>query len=90
MADTIGVVLERVRPGDALGTLKTIEPCSLLDIMRWYCPSDKHAPNALVLIREVSFHCTDLGTQLKPAINSWIEDESLRVCKECGDVAPAK
>ena len=49
-ADTIGLVMERKRPKDST------------DRLRWFCPnSDAHPEPHLV--REVAFHCTDLGTQ---------------------------
>lgn len=71
-ADTVGLVMERVRPAGSL------------DRLRWYCKKGGHArPTA---IREEVFHCTDLGTQLKPLINNWRENESLRKCPECGQV----
>jgi len=55
-ADTIGLVIERKRPDDAI------------DRLRWYCPSEIHKEP--FVIREESFHCTDLGTQLKPLIQA--------------------
>ena len=71
-ADTIGVVVERTRPGESIGELND-SPC--LDVLltvsadrlRWYCRSGKHAKP--FIIRQVQFHCTDLGSQLKPHIN---------------------
>ncbi|KAJ7083624.1 3-hydroxyanthranilic acid dioxygenase [Mycena belliarum] len=71
-ADTIGIVLERVRPGPAV------------DRLRWYCPSDAHAEPTIVY--EESFHATDLGTQLKTVIQRWQADEKLRTCSSCGTV----
>ncbi|KAL8293512.1 hypothetical protein RQP46_000213 [Phenoliferia psychrophenolica] len=72
--DTVGIVIERVRPATAV------------DRLRWYCPSKSHA--APTLIREDSFHCTDLGTQLKPLINEWMTNPDLRKCASCGETAP--
>jgi len=75
-ADTIGIVIERVRPESAV------------DRLRWYCRSAAHTEPTI--IREDAFHVTDLGTQLKPLIQAWMADENLRKCKECGTVAEAK
>jgi len=73
-ADTIGLVVERIRPDDSI------------DRVRWYCPSKIHAQPTI--IHEESAHITDLGTQLKPIIQKWMRNDGLRVCKECGEVAP--
>jgi len=75
-ANTVGVVIERKRPEASI------------DRLRWYCRSGKHSEPHI--IREDAFHCTDLGTQLKPLIRRWQEDEAGRKCGECGWVAPPK
>ncbi|KAF7973611.1 hypothetical protein HWV62_14782 [Athelia sp. TMB] len=75
-ADTIGLVVERIRPEGSI------------DRIRWYCPSKTH--DTLTIIHEDSTHITDLGTQLKPIIGNWMNSEDLRRCKECGEVAPPK
>ncbi|KAG8744640.1 3-hydroxyanthranilic acid dioxygenase [Ceratobasidium sp. 414] len=75
-ADTVGIVIERVRPPGAI------------DRLRWYCRSEAH--DSPTVIREDAFHCTDLGTQLKPLIDKWMSDSSMRICGACGEVAPPK
>ncbi|KAG8951395.1 3-hydroxyanthranilic acid dioxygenase [Tulasnella sp. 424] len=75
-ADTVGLVVERKRPEGAI------------DRLRWYCQSGAHSTPTI--IHENQLHVTDLGTQLKPIIQEWMQNEGLRKCKECGTVAPAK
>ncbi|KAJ7145150.1 3-hydroxyanthranilic acid dioxygenase [Mycena crocata] len=75
-ADTIGIVMERVRPEESF------------DHLRWYCPSEVHKEPTIIY--EETFHVTDLGTQLKPVIQRWQEDAKLRTCKSCGFVADPK
>ena len=95
-ANTVGLVIERVRPEEAMGMLSIslLWPASYTvphidaDSLRWYCRSSVHTKPTI--IRQEHFHVTDLGTQLKPLIRNWMENESLRKCSECGDVAEAK
>ncbi|KAG9294279.1 hypothetical protein G9A89_021638 [Geosiphon pyriformis] len=49
-----------------------------IDILQWYCEKCKE-----IVYRE-SFYCYDLGTQLKPIIQCYANDVSLRTCKGCG------
>lgn len=41
------------------------------------------------MIREEAFHCEDIETQLKVAIEHWMENESSRKCYICGKTAPS-
>ena len=76
-ADTIGIVIERVRPDTSR------------DKLRWYCSSGKHAEPTIVAETNLG-HVTNLGSQLKPAIEKWQGDKGMRTCKECGEVMPPK
>lgn len=51
-----------------------------LDHLRWYCESCGE------IVHDESFHCVNLGTQLKPVIEAFAADESLRTCGRCGAV----
>lgn len=61
----------------------------LADRLRWYCKAPG-AHTTPTVIREEAFHCTDLGTQLKPIIQRWMNDAAVRKCPGCGNVAEAK
>jgi 3-hydroxyanthranilate 3,4-dioxygenase len=93
-ADTIGIVIERIRPPDAIGTyLESTAapdrmPIIFTDGLRWYCREPVH--ETPIIIREERFHCTDLGTQLKPLIDEWMNNAESRKCGTCGVVAAAK
>ena len=63
-------------------------PVGSVDRLRWYCSKGEHAEPTM--IREDAFHCTDLGTQLKPLIERWMSDEELRRCKVCGEIEDPK
>ena len=92
-AETIGLVMERVRPEGSTGE-RTAAVCSerlcegFSDRLRWYCKEPVHTKPTI--IREESLHVTDLGTQLKPIIQNWMTHEELRKCPECGLVSEAK
>lgn len=75
-SDTVGMVMERKRPEGSL------------DRLRWYCSKGNHARPTIV--HEFAFHCVDLGTQLKPLIEEWQDNEALRKCKACGHVEDPK
>jgi 3-hydroxyanthranilate 3,4-dioxygenase len=56
-------------------------PEESIDRMRWYCQKCGE------IVHEAAFHCTDLGTQIKDAVNAFKADEQARTCKKCGEVA---
>ncbi|OBZ87055.1 3-hydroxyanthranilate 3,4-dioxygenase [Choanephora cucurbitarum] len=72
--NTIGLVIERVRLSHHV------------DILRWYCENEA----CRQVVYEESFHCVDLGTQLKPIIEKFASTKELRVCKHCGQLNSAK
>ncbi|KAL9039499.1 MAG: hypothetical protein Q9214_004855 [Letrouitia sp. 1 TL-2023] len=68
-----------VRFADTVGiVLEQPRPPGSEDRLRWYCQNDGE------LVHEASFHCTDLGTQIKEAVNRFRDDEQSRRCKSCG------
>ncbi|KIW04150.1 3-hydroxyanthranilate 3,4-dioxygenase [Verruconis gallopava] len=75
-----------VRFADTVGiVLEQPRPAGSIDRLRWYCQ------NCGEQVHEASFHCTDLGTQIKDAVNKFKEDKEARTCKKCGtlcDTAP--
>lgn len=65
--------------------LELPRPEKSMDRLRWYCQ------NCGEKVHESSFHCTDLGTQIKDAVNKFKADADARKCKNCGetcDVSP--
>ena len=51
-----------------------------IDHLRWFCESCGH------LLYDATFHCKDLGTQLKPIIEGFFADTAKRTCAKCGTV----
>lgn len=71
-----------VRFANTVGVvLEQKRPDDSIDRMRWYCQACKE------VVHEASFHCTDLGTQIKEAVEAFKGSEELRTCKKCGEVA---
>jgi 3-hydroxyanthranilate 3,4-dioxygenase len=68
-----------VRFADTVGiVLEQKRPKESIDKLRWYC-QDCGEP-----VHEATFHCTDLGTQIKAAVEAFKADEEARTCKNCG------
>lgn len=71
-----------VRFANTVGiVLEQPRPEGSLDKLRWYCL------NCHEVVEEAAFHCTDLGTQIKEAVNSFKDSEEKRKCKKCGTMA---
>ena len=61
--------------------LEQRRPPAALDRLRWYCAACGQ------VVHEAAFHMTDLGTQIKAAIEDFRADESKRRCGKCGEMA---
>jgi len=73
-----------VRFANTVGiVLEQARPEKSLDRLRWYCT------NCHEIVEEAAFHCTDLGTQIKEAVNGFRDSEERRKCKNCGVMAEA-
>jgi len=71
-----------VRFADTVGVvLEQKRPAASIDRMRWYCQKCR------AIVHEAAFHCTDLGTQIKTAVETFKSDDGLRTCKACGELA---
>jgi 3-hydroxyanthranilate 3,4-dioxygenase len=71
-----------VRFANTVGiVLEQKRPAASLDRLRWYCTNCKS------IVDEAAFHCTDLGTQIKEAVNNFKDSESRRKCGNCGVMA---
>ena len=71
-----------VRFANTVGVvLEQKRPESSIDRMRWYCQKCRE------IVHEAAFHCTDLGTQIKTAVEAFKASEDTRTCKNCGELA---
>lgn len=70
-----------VRFADTVGiVVEQPRPEGEVDRLRWYCQGCGG------VVHEESFVCTDLGTQIKSAVNKFRESEEERRCGGCGTV----
>jgi 3-hydroxyanthranilate 3,4-dioxygenase len=71
-----------VRFANTVGVvLEQKRPADSIDRMRWYCQGCRE------IVHEAAFHCTDLGTQIKAAVEAFKNSEHNRRCKKCGELA---
>lgn len=69
------------RPADTVGlVLERQRPQGQHDHVRWYCEQCDE------ILNDVDFQLVNLGTQLKPVIEEFYANESLRTCQKCGAV----
>ena len=69
-----------VRFVDTVGiVIEQARPVGSIDRLRWYCQA------CGVIVHEAAFHCVDLGSQIKEAVNQFKEDEEKRRCLKCGE-----
>jgi len=69
------------RPANTIGmVIERRRPEGQDDHIRWYCD------NCGEILHDPHFYLTDLGTQIKPVIEEFIGNESLRTCRKCGTV----
>lgn len=76
-----GIPHNPVRFADTVGiVLEQKRPADSTDHLRWYCDGCSN------LVHEKSFHCTDLGSQIKEAVQAFDGDSKARTCGNCGVV----
>ncbi len=69
------------RPANSVGmVIERVRKPGELDHLRWYCEGCGE------VLHDAEFQLEDLGKQLKPIIEDYYADDSLRTCKSCGDV----
>ncbi|THX03832.1 3-HAO-domain-containing protein [Aureobasidium pullulans] len=74
-----------VRFADTVGVVIELpRPEGEVDRLRWYCQGCGET------VHEAAFVCTDLGSQIKEAVNAFGEDLEARKCKNCGEVCDVK
>ena len=74
-----------VRFADTVGVvLELPRPEGSEDRLRWYCQSCGEK------VYETAFFCTDLGTQIKSAVQAFEKDVQARTCGGCGEVCDVK
>lgn len=71
-----------IRFADTVGLVVELpRPTDSVDTLRWYCQ------RCAAVVHEASFHCVDLGTQVKAAVQAFVgRGEEGRKCGACGAV----
>lgn len=74
-----------VRFANTVGiVLEQPRPKDSVDRLRWYCQACGEE------VHEKAFHCTDLGTQIKEAVQAFEKDTDARTCGECGELCDVR
>lgn len=74
-----------VRFADTVGVvIEQPRPEESVDYLRWYCQDCGSQ------VHEEGFHCTDLGTQIKKAVQDFEANMEARTCGQCGEVCDVK
>jgi 3-hydroxyanthranilate 3,4-dioxygenase len=69
------------RPENTVGmVIERVRKEGELDHLRWYCESCGE------ILHDAAFQLEDLGTQLKPIIETFYAEQSQRTCEHCGTV----
>jgi len=69
------------RPENTVGmVIERVRKAGELDHLRWFCEGCGE------VLHDSAFQLEDLGSQLKPIIENFYADESLRTCDGCGAV----
>ncbi len=69
------------RPANTVGmVVERVRKTGEQDHLRWYCEKCGD------VVYDANFALEDLSSQLKPIIENFYADESLRTCKKCGTV----
>lgn len=68
--------------------MERIRPPHMIDRIRWYCDNKAAHGTVPTIIREESFYCANIETQLKEVIDDWMADGDSRRCGSCGEIAP--
>lgn len=70
-----------IRKAETVGmVIEYTRPIGENDHIRWYCD------NCLEIVHDAQFYLTNLATQIKPVLEEFYGDESLRTCKKCSTV----
>ena len=75
---------QRPEPGSVGLVIERVREEGTLEKFQWYCP------NCNALVHEVELQVRDIVVDLPPVFTAFYEDESARVCKNCGHLHPGK